>query len=160
MILAASMAGIGFGNAGVHLCHGMSYPVSGMVREFKPDGMVTDHPILPHGMSVVLNAPPVFRFTGPARPDRHLQAAEKMGADTSGVTDLAAEAGEILARQIVSLMKQLEMPNGLSAVGFSEADIPALVKGTLPQHRVTKLSCRPAEAEDLEIMFREAMTAW
>ncbi|MCZ6635449.1 MAG: iron-containing alcohol dehydrogenase [bacterium] len=160
MILAASIAGIGFGNAGVHLCHGMSYPVSGMVRDFKPKGMITDHAIVPHGMSVVLNAPPVFRFTGPARPKRHLQAAEKMGADISNVSDPKSEAGEILADQIIAMMKQLEIPNGLSAIGFTEADIPALVEGTLPQHRVTKLSPRPAGAEDLEAMFKDAMTAW
>ena len=70
------------------------------------------------------------------------------------------EAGDILARQIVLLMKQLEMPNGLSAVGFTKADIPKLVEGTLPQHRVTKLSPRPAEAEDYEKMFQDAMTLW
>ena len=160
MILAASMAGIGFGNAGVHLCHGMSYPVSGMVKSFKPDGMVTDHPIVPHGMSVALNAPSVFRFTGPARPERHLEAAKRMGADISGVIDPESEAGEILADRIVSMMRQLEIPNGLSAIGFTEADIPALVQGTLPQHRVTKLSPRPAGAVDLEAMFRDAMRAW
>ncbi len=125
MILAASLAGIGFGNAGVHLCHGMSYPVSGMVRDFKPEGMITDHAIVPHGMSVVLNAPPVFRFTGPARPDRHLQAAQVMGADISNASP--DEAGHILADQIVSMMKILEVPNGLSAIGFSEDDIPTIV---------------------------------
>ena len=158
MMLAASMAGMGFGNAGVHLCHGMSYPVSGMVRSFKPEGMITDHPIVPHGMSVTLNAPPVFRFTGPACPERHLHAASLMGADIRNATN--EEAGDILANQIVSLMKQLEMPNGLSAIGFTENDIPKLVEGTLPQHRVTKLSPRPAEAEDYEIMFKEAMHLW
>ena len=158
MILAASLAGIGFGNAGVHLCHGMSYPVSGMVRDFKPEGMITDHAIVPHGMSVVLNAPPVFRFTGPARPDRHLQAAQVMGADISNASP--DEAGHILADQIVSMMKILEVPNGLSAIGFTEDDIPTLVEGTLPQHRVTKLSPRPAEAEDLEAMFKDAVVAW
>ena len=158
MILAASLAGIGFGNAGVHLCHGMSYPVSGMVRDFKPTGMITDHAIIPHGMSVVLNAPPVFRFTGPARPDRHLQAAQIMGADISNASP--DEAGHILADQIVAMMKHLEVPNGLSAIGFTESDIPALVEGTLPQHRVTKLSPRPANAEDLEHLFKDAMVAW
>lgn len=158
MILAASIAGIGFGNAGVHLCHGMSYPVSGRVRNFKPEGMITDHAIIPHGMSVVLNAPPVFRFTGPACPNRHLQAASVMGADITNASP--DEAGHILADQIVSLMKILEVPNGLSAIGFTEDDIPALVEGTLPQHRVTKLSPRPAEAEDLEMMFKDAMVAW
>ena len=158
MILAASLAGIGFGNAGVHLCHGMSYPVSGMVRDFKPKGMITDHAIIPHGMSVVLNAPPVFRFTGPAQPERHLQAAQIMGADISNTSP--DEAGHILADQIVAMMKLLEVPNGLSAIGFTESDIPALVEGTLPQHRVTKLSPRPAEAEDLESLFKDAMVAW
>ena len=160
MILASSMAGMGFGNAGVHLCHGMSYPVSGMVRSYRLEGLQTSHPIIPHGMSVVLNAPAVFRFTGVASPGRHLQAAAKMGADVSSVSEPAAEAGPILAEQIVRLMQKLDIPNGLTAVGFTEADIPALVAGTLPQHRVTKLSPRPADAEDLAAMFRDAMRSW
>ena len=160
MILASSMAGMGFGNAGVHLPHGMSYPVSGMVRDYRPEGFITNHAIVPHGMSVFLNAPPVFRFTGPACPDRHLRAAELLGADISGICKPEEDAGNILANCIVGLMKQLEMPNGLSAIGFSYADIPALVEGTLPQHRVTKLSPRPATESDLANLFRGAMKAW
>ena len=160
MILASSMAGMGFGNAGVHLCHGMSYPVSGMVRDFQPAGITTDHAIVPHGMSVVLNAPAVFRFTGMACPDRHLKAAAIMGADVANVREPAEEAGPLLAEQLIRIMQDLEIPNGLSAVGFRESDIPALVEGTLPQHRVTKLSPRPASAEDLTALFTDAMKYW
>ncbi len=160
MILASSMAGMGFGNAGVHYCHGMSYPVSGMIKTYRPEGLNLDHPIVPHGMSVVLNAPAVFRFTGPACPERHLQLARIMGADISKIKDPEAEAGELLASLIVDLMKQLNMPNGLSAIGYGEEDIPGLVRGTLPQHRVTKLSPRPADANDLEAMFKDALKAW
>ena len=157
MMLAASMAGMGFGNAGVHLCHGMSYPVSGMVRKFRPEGIHTDHAIIPHGMSVALNAPAVFRFTAPALPQRHLHAAEVMGAAPGGSMD---DAGEILTTQLVDLLKQLDLPNGLSGVGFTTADIPALVQGTLPQHRVTKLSPRPAGAAELQALFEDAMKLW
>ncbi len=160
MILAASMAGMGFGNAGVHLCHGMSYPVSGMVRDYKPEGLNLDHAIVPHGISVILNAPAVFRFTGSACPERHLTVAELMGANISNVVSPEDEAGEILADEIVSLMKELNIPNGLSAVGYIEDDIPALVDGTLPQHRVTKLSPKEANPDDLGAMFQDAMVAW
>ncbi len=160
MILAASMAGMGFGNAGVHLCHGMSYPVSGMVRDYIPEGIQTAHPLVPHGMSVVLNAPAVFRFTGSACPDRHLKAAELMGAKTSSIGNKVEDAGPLLADELIKIMQALDIPNGLSAIGFTEADIPALVEGTLPQHRVTKLSPREATAEDLAILFKDAMQWW
>lgn len=158
MLLAAAYAGIGFGNAGVHLPHGMSYPVSGMVREYRPEGYALDHAIIPHGMSVILNAPSVFRWTAEANPERHLLAARLMGAD---VTDAAHEdAGEVLASAIIALMRRTGMPSGLAAIGFSPDDVPALVEGTLPQHRVTKLSPRPAEGEDLWELFLGAMRYW
>ncbi len=158
MLLAATYAGMGFGNAGVHLCHGMSYPVSGMVREYCPPDYCDDHPIVPHGISVILNAPAVFRFTAPACPDRHLAAAEAIGAKVAG-TD-TKDSGHLLADQIIHIMQQLNIPNGLSAVGYTSADIPALVEGTLPQHRVNKLSPKPAGKEELEALFEDAMTYW
>jgi hydroxyacid-oxoacid transhydrogenase len=158
MLLAASYAGLGFGNAGVHLPHGMSYAVSGNVKSYRPPGYVTPHPLVPHGMSVVLNAPSVFRFTACANPDRHLQAAQALGADVSRAT--AEDAGRILADRITWFMQRLQMPNGLQAIGYATSDIPALVEGTLPQHRVTKLSPRPAGAEELAALFQDAMVAW
>jgi hydroxyacid-oxoacid transhydrogenase len=158
MLLAASFAGIGFGNAGVHLPHGMSYPVSGMVRHYVPEGYPQGHPIVPHGMAVALHAPAVFRFTGPANPDLHLYAAGLMGANTSGVPP--AKAGELLAGAIADLMRRVGMPNGLAAIGFGPGDVDKLVAGTLPQHRVTKLSPRPADAGALKNLFLDSMTCW
>lgn len=158
MLLAAAYAGMGFGNAGVHLPHGMSYPVSGLVRDYRPPGYPDDHPMIPHGISVVLNAPAVFRFTAVAAPERHLRVAEALGADVSGAK--AGDAGKILADQIVKFIRDLRLPNGLREVGYCSADIPALVEGTLPQHRVTKLSPRLAGPEELARIFEDALVAW
>lgn len=158
MLLAAAIAGIGFGNAGVHLPHGMSYPVAGMVKNYRPPGYRVDHAIVPHGMSVILHTPAVVRFTAPVNPERHLRAAQALGADIRGAGP--EDAGKILADRVIWFMRRLGMPNGLKAVGYSEADIPALVTGTLPQHRVTKLSPRPAGEKELTELFRESMTIW
>jgi hydroxyacid-oxoacid transhydrogenase len=158
MLLAAAYAGIGFGNAGVHLPHGMSYPVSGLVRDYVPAGYPADHPIVPHGMSVILNAPSVFRWTGQANPERHLEAARWLGAETRGAAN--DDAGAILAGAIIAIMRRVGMPNGLAAVGFGAEDVDALVAGTLPQHRVTKLSPRPAAESDLRELFMGAMQYW
>ena len=158
ILLAATYAGIGFGNAGVHLCHGMSYPVSSMVRDYYPPGYPADKPRVPHGMSVILHAPAVFRFTAPTNPALHLHCASLMGVDVRGASE--EDAGEILAGAIIDMMKRTSMPSGLAAVGFTEADLDALVAGTLPQHRVTKLSPRPAGAAELRQLFRDSMVLW
>ena len=158
MALAAAYAGIGFGNAGLHLPHGMSYPVSGMVRNFHLPGYPAEEPLVPHGISVVLNAPAAFRFTAPGCPERHLEAAQFLGADVSGAKP--ADAGSILADALIRLMRRLHVPNGLSAIGYTREDIPALVEGTLPQHRVIKLSPRPAGREEFYRLFEDSMILW
>ncbi len=158
MLLASTFAGIGFGNAGVHLPHGMSYPVSSMVRAFVPRDYPQDHPMVPHGMAVIMHTPAVMRFTAPASPRRHLAAARMLGADISGRSD--EEAGEALAGAVVGLMRATGMPNGLASVGYTEADADALVAGTLPQHRVTKLCPRPFTEKDLRRLFIESLRCW
>ena len=158
MMLAASYAGIGFGNAGTQLAHGMSYPVSGMVRDYNPEGYNVGYPIVPHGTAVVVVAPAVFRFTVSGCPARHLDAAEALGVDVAHAQP--ADAGKILADRIIAFMQRLNMPNGLSAIGYTRDDIPALVEGTLPQQRVVKLSPRPAGREELHEIFEDAMTCW
>ena len=158
MMLAATFAGVGFGNAGCHLPHGMSYPVSGMVREYVPEGYPDDHAIVPHGMSVILNAPAVFRYTAPANPERHLHAARLMGAD---ISDAGPEdAGDVLADAIIALLRRLGVPNGLGAIGYTAEDAPALAAGAIPQQRVIKLSPRPVEEEDLRQLFLDSMRLW
>jgi len=158
MILASTYAGIGFGNAGVHLCHGMSYPIAGMVKNYTHPGYKADHPIIPHGISVVVNAPAVFRFTSSSNSDRHLKAAHLMGADTHNIKD--NDSGKLLSDQLIKIMKRLKVPNGLTALGYNESDIPKLVEGTLPQQRVLKLSPKPVGIPELTYLFKEAMTIY
>jgi hydroxyacid-oxoacid transhydrogenase len=156
MLLAASYAGIGFGNAGVHLPHGMSYPVSGLNRGYVAPGYeAVDHPLVPHGISVIINAPAVFRFTAQANPERHLEAARILGADVSRAKP--EDAGAILSDCLIQIMHDLNLPTRLSELGYTISDVPDLVAGTLPQHRVTKLSPRPASSEDLAGLFEETL---
>jgi hydroxyacid-oxoacid transhydrogenase len=158
MLMGAAIAGIGFGNAGVHLPHGMSYPVAGMVHGFRPAGYDVDHPLVPHGISVILNTSAVVRFTAAASPERHLRAAAALGADVSDAAP--QDAGQVLANVVTRFLRELHMPNGLKELGYGAHDIPALVQGTLPQHRVTKLSPVPAGEAELTKLFEESMTIW
>ena len=155
MMLAASFAGIGFGSAGVHLPHAMAYPVAGGVKTYRAPGYPDDHPLVPHGFSVILNAPAVFRYTASASPERHLQAAAALGANVSGVKK--EDAGKVLADRITWFMQRLRAPENLRAVGYTSDDIPMLVNGTLAQERLTTLAPRAANAETLASLFEAAL---
>ena len=158
MMLAASAAGVGFGNAGVHLPHGMSYAVSGNVKEFSLTGYPEGKPLIPHGLSVIINAPAVFRFTAKTNPERHLEAAKLLGVDTSN--ESSNSAGKLVSEKIIEFIKILGMPNGLRGLGYEESDIEKLVEGTLPQHRVTKLSPVEVGAKELRTLFEESFELW
>ena len=158
LALAANYAGIGFGNAGVHIPHALAYPIAGLVREYVPQGYRTRHAMVPHGMAVILTAPSAFRFTYTSATERHLRAAELMGVTVSGLSE--AERREALPRALISLMRDTGIPNGLNAVGYTERDIPALVEGTLKQPRLLSGAPRSVGSADLDWILRDSMRLW
>ena len=161
---AATLAGIAFGNAGVHAPHAMACAVAGRVRGFHPAGYPGDEPLVPHGMAVILNAPSAFRVTADSDPHRHLQVAQHLGADVTGVDAAGADAGrdvgEVLAEYLIKIMRGVGMPNGLEGVGYTADDASALSEGAWPQQRL--LGNAPIEFDEalLAATFTSAMRYW
>jgi len=158
LALAANYAGIGFGNAGVHIPHAVAYPIAGLVRDYVPAGYRTRHALVPHGMSVILTAPAAFRFTYPSAPERHLRAPELLGVPVADLGE--AERREALPRALIALMRDTGIPNGLTAIGYTERDIPALIEGTLRQPRLLAGAPRAVGAAELDWILRDAMRYW
>ncbi len=155
---AASLAGIAFGNAGVHVPHGMAYAIAGLVKGFKMPGYPDAEPLVPHGVSVVLGAPAVFRATAGACPERHLACAKLLGADISGVDPVSPkEVGDVLARELARLMKATAVPADLGAVGYDSGDVDALVRGTIVQKRLLDNAPIPIGEPELASLFRASL---
>lgn len=140
----------------------MSYPISGQNPGYKHSGYEVAHPIIPHGVSVAVSAPAVFRFTGASNPERHLEAAECFSVDVSNAK--RESAGEILADALTRFLADLgDQPAGLKGLGFDQSHVDGLVEGTIPQARVLMLAPGLAmtelerEREQLRALFEDAM---
>ncbi len=157
LMFAGMLAGIGFGTAGCNVPHGMSYAVSGLVKDYRAEGWPSDHALVPHGFAVIVNSPSVFRFVGETVPDRVLMAAEALGAETEGVNK---KAGDILADHLIGLMRATDVPNGIRGVGYDESDLDALTERAWPQKRVIDNACRPITKDELRSMFEGALSYW
>jgi hydroxyacid-oxoacid transhydrogenase len=158
LMFAGMLAGIGFGNAGCHVPHAMSYAVAGLVRDYHAQGWPSNHPLVPHGISVIVNAPAVFRFTGPACPERHFMGAKAMGASAEELVD--QPPGDALASRIETMMKATGIPNGLSGVGYSMEDLDNLVAKAAPQRRLLDNAPLPVAEAELREIFSAAMRYW
>jgi hydroxyacid-oxoacid transhydrogenase len=156
MAMAATFAGLGFGNAGVHIPHANAYPIAGRVRNFHPADYPADHPMVPHGMSVALTAPEAFRFTFDADPERHLRAARLLDprAEPTG------EPAELLPSVLISLMRDIGIPDGIGAVGYGEGDVPDLVEGTMKQQRLLATAPKNVTEDDVAGIFRRSLSLW
>jgi alcohol dehydrogenase class IV len=152
MMLAATMAGIGFGSAGVHIPHACAYPIAGLKHEYQPPGYAVDHPFVPHGHSVIVTAPAAFRFTYPAQPERHIRAAELLAGEP-----LADTGATTLPDVLTALMRDVGAPTGIAEFGYTEADVPELVEGALKQQRLLVLAPREPTRDDLATILRESM---
>ncbi|HEX5560657.1 MAG TPA: hydroxyacid-oxoacid transhydrogenase [Nocardioidaceae bacterium] len=158
MALAATFAGMGFGNAGVHIPHANAYPIAGRVQGFRPPDYPQDEPMVPHGMAVSLTAPEAFRFTFDASPQRHLRAARLL--DPRAEQRGGADGRDLLPGVLTALMADIGIPNGIGAVGYDEGDVDALVEGTLKQQRLLATAPREATEEDLAGILRRSVTLW
>jgi alcohol dehydrogenase class IV len=157
VMYAATLAGIGFGNAGVHVPHGMAYAVAGLVHGYRPPDYDADHAMVPHGISVIVSTPSVARFTVSAAPEKHRRIAMLLGAERTKHDD---EIGDVLAVALGRLMRATGMPNGLRALGYADADVPRLVAGAFAQQRLLANAPRRVGEEELAGLFAGAMTVW
>ncbi|EGG04526.1 uncharacterized protein MELLADRAFT_44184 [Melampsora larici-populina 98AG31] len=162
MLLASTFAGIGFGNAGVHLCHGFSYPISGLnkkIAKYKHLGYEVEDPLIPHGLSVAITGPSVFRFTAPSSPERHREASDIFSPLTDAEKRLPdSEIGDLIHDRIASFLSELGLPRGLSRLGYNHSHLPEMVVGTLPQKRVLDLAPGDLGEESLHKILEGAMS--
>ncbi len=156
MAMAATFAGLGFGNAGVHIPHANAYPIAGRVKDFHPKDYPADEPMVPHGMSVALTAPEAFRFTFDAAPERHLRAARLLEPGAEETRDPA----DLLPSVLTRLMRDIEIPGGIGAVGYDEGDIPDLVDGTMKQQRLLATAPKPVTEDDAAEIYRRSVSLW
>jgi alcohol dehydrogenase class IV len=155
MMLGATLAGIGFGSAGVHIPHACAYPIAGLRHEYQPPGYPADHPFVPHGHSVIVTAPAAFRFTYDGAPERHHRAAELLAG-----RPLPDAGPDTLPGVLRDLMRDVGAPSGLQELGYDEDDIPALVQGALQQQRLLSVAPREVGESDLEGILRASLANW
>jgi hydroxyacid-oxoacid transhydrogenase len=163
MMLAATMAGVGFGSAGVHIPHACAYAIAAFTQRtssagtgkhaYRPPGYPADHPFVPHGHSVIVTAPAAFRFTYEAAPERHARAAELLTGEPATGPDALSDA-------LRALMRDVGAPSGIAALGYGEEDIPALVDGALKQQRLLVIAPREAGPDDLASILRASLRNW
>ena len=75
-------------------------------------------------------------------------------------SNMLSDAAEIVATQLIKMMKATGIPNGVGGVGYGEADVPGLTKGAWAQQRLLTNAPRDISEMDLSQLYRGAMRYW
>ena len=111
MAVAQYIAGMAFSNVGLGLVHGMAHPL----------GSLFD---IPHGVANALLLPTIMEFNMPACTGKYPEIARAMGVDTTGMS--RDEASLAAVKAVKELAVKVGIPQHLSELGITEADIPRL----------------------------------
>jgi len=158
LMWGATLAGIAFGNSGTHLPHAMSYGITHLMNNITTRDYAMASPFVPHGISVIVNAPAIFEYTASATPERHLEGASFLGADTQSAAP--DDAGEILSKRLIDLMRDTQMPNGLQELGFTESDVSPMAESSYRQTRAIANAPRDSNLVDLENIYTSSLSYW
>jgi alcohol dehydrogenase len=140
MLLGAMLAGQAFANAPVGGVHALAYPVGGIFH-------------VPHGLSNALVLPAVLHFNAQAAAPLYAELGAAVGLPAS--TDATAGAAAFIAF-LEDLIRQAQLPQGLRAVGITEADLPALASSAMLQQRLLMNNPLPIDEAQALAIYRAA----
>ena len=153
MMLSATLAGIGFGSAGVHIPHACAYPIAGLKHSYQAKGY--KNIFIPHGISVIVTAPAVFRFTYDSDPSKHLKAAELLKG-----APLDNPGPESLPYELIKIMKEVAIPSGIKELGYTKEDIPEIITRAMKQQRLLSIAPKNVNENDLQNILTQSMENW
>jgi hydroxyacid-oxoacid transhydrogenase len=139
----------------VHLPHACAYPIASLKHSYQPPGYPENHPLVPHGHSMIVTAPAAFRFTYQATPDRHHRVAELLAGEP-----IEDPGPDTLPDVLRRLMRGIGAPTGIAELGYTEDDVPALVEGAMKQQRLLAVSPTDVTATDIAHILNASMTNW
>ena len=145
MALAATSAGIAFGNAGVHVPHALAYPIASLKHAWSPPGYPGGAAFVPHGLAVAVTSPATYRRLQAASPERCREAARLL------------DGSDDLATAFAGLMAAVGAPATLGELGYEESDIPAVIEGALKQQRLLTMAPWDVTPADLEAIVRASL---
>ncbi|MGZ5389785.1 MAG: alcohol dehydrogenase, partial [Aeromicrobium sp.] len=71
-----------------------------------------------------------------------------------------ADLAGFLPQVLTKLMRDIDIPSGIGAIGFDEGDIPDLVEGTMKQQRLLATAPREVSEDDVAAILSASIELW
>jgi alcohol dehydrogenase class IV len=141
MVLASTIAGMGFANTRVTIVHAMSHPVSGFYG-------------VPHGVANAVLLPYVMEFNLIGNAARFADIARALGEDTAGLT--AMEAARLSVSAVRELSWDVGIPETFEDYGVTEEHLEAMIEDTFKSGNVPLNPVRVTR-QDVDRIYRQSM---